>query len=87
MDVYSDPCSDKNKKVYSGSAQGEFKIRYYSNRTSFSHEKYRHSITLYIYVWEVKDKEGIDPILKWEVIKNVENIGLPTKIACFAMRS
>ena len=34
---------------------------------SFSHEKY--STTLSSYVWEVKDKKGIEPILKWEVIK------------------
>ena len=51
------------------STQEEFKTRYYNHRTSFSHEKYRHSTTLSSYVWEVKDKKGIDPLLKWEVIK------------------
>ena len=66
VEVYSDPGNDRNKKVYFGSTQGEFKTRYYNHRTSFSHEKYRHSTTLSSYVWEVK---GIDPVLKWEVIK------------------
>ena len=69
VEVYSDPGNDRNKKVYFGSTQGEFKTRYYNHKTSFSHEKYRHSTTLSSYVWEVKDKKGIDPILKWEVIK------------------
>ena len=41
----------------------------YNHRTSFAHEKYRHSTTLSNYVWEIKDKKGIDPILKWKVRK------------------
>ena len=69
VEVYSDSGNDINKKVYFGSTQGEFKARYYNHKTSFSNEKYRHSTTLSRYVWEVKDKKGIDPILKWEVIK------------------
>ena len=69
VEVYRDPGNDRNKKVYFGSTQGEFKTRYYNHKTSFSNEKYRHSTMLSCYVWEVKDKKGIDPILKWEVIK------------------
>ena len=45
------------------------KTRYYNHKTSFSHEKYRHSTTLSSYVWELKDNKGIEPIMKWEVIK------------------
>ena len=69
VEVYSYPSNDRNKKVYFRSIQGEFKARYYNHKTSFSQEKYMHSTTLSSYVWEVKDKKGIDPILKWEVIK------------------
>ena len=69
VEVYSEPGNDRNKKLYFGSTQEEFKARYYNHKTSFSHEKYRHSTTLSSYVWGVKDKKGIDPILKWEVIK------------------
>ena len=69
VEVYSDPGDDRNKKIYFGSTQGELKTRYYNHRTSFSHEKYKHNTTLSSYVWEVKHKNGIDPILKWEVIK------------------
>ena len=57
------------KRYIWGRPQGDFKTRCYNHKTSFSHEKYRHSTTLSSYVWEVKDKKGIDPILKWEVIK------------------
>ena len=57
----------KIKKVYFGSTQGAFKLRYYNHRTSFSHEKYRHGTSLSNHVWE--NKKGIDPILKWEIVK------------------
>ena len=73
VEVYSEPGKDRNKKVYFGSTQEEFKARYDNHKTSFSHEKYRHSTTLSSYVWEVKDEKGIDPILKWEVIKKCRN--------------
>ena len=63
VEVYSNPGNDRNKKVYFGSTQGEFKTRYYNHKTSFSHQKYRHS------TYKKINKKGIDPILKWEVIK------------------
>ena len=46
VEVYSDPNNKRNKKIYFGSTQGEFKTRYYNHKTSFSHKKYRHSTTL-----------------------------------------
>ena len=30
---------------------------------------YIYSTTLSSYVWELKDNKGVDPIMKWEVIK------------------
>ena len=69
VEVYSDPNNKRNKKIYFGSTQGDFKTSYYNHKTSFSQEKYRHSTTLSSYVWELKDNKGIDPIMKWEVIK------------------
>ena len=69
VEVYSDPNNKRNKKIYFGSTQGDFKTRYYNHKTSFSHEKYRHSTMLSSYVWELKANKGIDPIMKWEVIK------------------
>ena len=64
VEVYSDSSNKRNKKIYFGSTQGDFKTRYYNHKTSFSHEKYRHSTTLSSYVWELKDNKGIDPIMK-----------------------
>ena len=69
VEVYSDSNNKGNKKIYFGSTQGDFKTRYYNHRTSFSHEKYRYSTALSSYVWELKEKQGVDPIMKWEVIK------------------
>ena len=43
--------------------------KYYDHKSSFAHEIYRHKTTLSNYVWEVKNKFGIDPILKWEIVK------------------
>ena len=31
--------------------------------------QYRHSTALSSYVWELKENKGVDPIMKWEVIK------------------
>ena len=86
MEVYSDPNNKRNKKIYFGSTQGDFKTRYYNHKTSFSHDKYRHSTTLSSYVWELKDNKGIDIIMKWEVLRNAVNIGLGIEVVCFAWR-
>ena len=69
VEVYSDSNNKRNKKIYFGSTQGDFKTRYYNHKTSFSHEKYRHSTALSSYVWELKDNKGVDHIMKSEVIK------------------
>ena len=34
-------------------------------KSSFEHEIYRHKSSLSNYVWEVKNKSDIDPMLKW----------------------
>ena len=66
MEVYSgEPCSSKDKKVYFGFIQREFKLRYYNHRTNFSHEKYRHSTSLSNHVWEIKNKKGIERCRKY----------------------
>ena len=69
VEVYSDSNNKRNEKIYFGSTQGDFKTRYYNHKTSFSHEKYRHCTALSSYVWELKENTGVDPIIKWEVIK------------------
>ena len=69
VEVYSDSNNKRDKKIYFGSTQGDFKTRYYNHRTSFSHKRYRYSTALSSYVWEIKEKMGVDPIMKWEVIK------------------
>ena len=39
-------------------------VRYYDHKSSFTHEIYKHKTSLSNYLWEVKNKFGIDPILK-----------------------
>ena len=42
---------------------------YYNHQSSFAYEIYRHKTSLSNYVWQVKNKFGIDLILKWEIVK------------------
>ena len=49
--------------------QGPFKQRYDDHKSSFKHEIYKNKTSLSNYVWEVKSKFGIDPILKWGIMK------------------
>ena len=85
VEVYSDPNNKRNKKIYFESTQGDFKTRYYNHKTSFSDDKYRHSTTLSSSVWELKDNEGIDPMIKWEVIKKCRKYRAGD-VVCFAWR-
>ena len=59
VEVYTDSNNKRDKKIYFGSTQGDFKTRYYNHRTSFSHERYRYSTALSSYVWEIKEKIGV----------------------------
>ena len=36
--------------------------------------RHKNNTNLLKYIWEIKTMLGIDPILKWEIIKNVVNI-------------
>ena len=56
VEVYTDSNNKRDKKIYFGSTQEDFKTRYYNHRTSFSHERYRYSTALSSYVWEIKEK-------------------------------
>ena len=53
--------------MYVGSTHNPFKQRYYDHKSSFVHEIYRHKTSLSNYVWEVKNKFGIDLISKLEI--------------------
>ena len=65
-----------------GSTQGALK----KDRSSFAHDIYGHRTSLSNYVLEIKKKQGIDSILKWEIIKNVENICLVIDIVSYVWR-
>ena len=41
---------------------------------------------LFFYVWEIKKKPGIDPILKRKIIKNSVNISVVINIASYVSR-
>ena len=67
------PSSDSNNKndnkVHVVLTQGTFIQIHYDHKSSFAHDIYRHKTSLSNYVWGVKSKFGIDPILKWEIEK------------------
>ena len=63
--------SVNSDKVYLGTAEGEFKERYFNHNKSFRHRSYANETTLSKYVWEIKDKCNEMPSLKWSVVKSV----------------
>ena len=61
-----------------------FPKRYYNHRSGFTLKIYRYRNSLSNCVWEIKKKQGIDPILKWEITKkNAENIRLMIDIVSY----
>ena len=70
-------CRDKVRCPLEGKCKQEcvvYKVEVYTDSNNkrdkkISHERYRYSTALSSYVWEIKEKMGVDPIMKWEVIK------------------
>ena len=60
--------NNNNGKKFIWDLPEELKKRYYNHRSSFAHEIFRHKASLSKYVWEIKEKQGIDPILELEII-------------------
>ena len=58
-------------KVYLGTAEGEFKKRFYNHKKSFKNRGYASDTSLSKYIWEMKDKHNETPTLKWSIIKSV----------------
>ena len=46
---------DKPNKVYLGTAEGDFKKRFYNHRKSFNNEGSANDTTLSKYIWELKE--------------------------------
>ena len=58
-------------KVYLGTAESDFKQRFYNHRMSFNNEGHSTDTKFSKYVWEIKKKLRIMPSLKWSIIKSV----------------
>ena len=71
--IYKCVASVPNKpdKVYIGLTEGEWKKRHSQHKTSFKYKKLAKSTALSTYFWETKEKEKIDPILTWSILKSV----------------
>ena len=59
------------RKVYLGTAEGNFKQRYYNHKKSFRNWKYANETSLSKCIWEMKDKHNISPNLMWCIVKSV----------------
>ena len=59
------------RKVYLGTAEGDFKQRYYNHKKSFRNRKYATETSLSKHIWEMKDKHNISPNLMWCIVKSV----------------
>ena len=66
-------------KVYLGTAEGDFKIKYYNHISSFKNETQMNKSTLAKYVWEQRQRHNITPPLKWYIVKSVPSYSNITK--------
>ena len=71
--IYKCVASVQNKpdKVYIGLTEGEWKKRHSGHKTTFKYKKNAKNTALSNYVWETREKEKTDPILKWSILKSV----------------
>ena len=56
------------RKVYLGTAEGDFKQQFYNPKKSFRNLKYANLKSLSKYIWEMKDKPNISPNLMWCIV-------------------
>ena len=65
--------TDFPNKVYLGTAQGEFKKRFYSHNMSFKNESNKNDTILSKYIWDLKlvTQHNVTPTLKWHIVKSV----------------
>ena len=57
------------RKVYLGTAEGNFKQRYYNHKKSFRNWKNANETSLSKCIREMKDKHNINPNLMWCIVK------------------
>ena len=62
---------DKPNKVYLGTAEGDFKKRFYNHRKSFNNEGSANDTTLSKYIWELKETSNSSPTLVRSIAKKV----------------
>ena len=58
-------------KVYLGTAEGDFKKRYYNHTKSFCIKRYINETSLSKHIWEIKEKHQENSSLKWSIVKRV----------------
>ena len=63
--------SNKPNKVYLGTAESDFKKRFYNHRKSFNNEGSANDTTLSKYIWELKETSNSSSALIWSIAKKV----------------
>ena len=58
-------------RAYLGTAEGEFKTRFYNHKKSFKNNLYKNETTLAKYIWDLKLKHNVTPTLQWYIVKSV----------------
>ena len=62
--------TNDEKKFYLGVAKTPFKEHFGNHTLDFKHSKYRNSIELSKYIWELKDA-NIPPVIEWSIVTKV----------------
>ena len=79
---------DKPNKVYLGTAEGDFKKRFYNHRKSFNNEGSANDTTLSKYIWELKETSNSSPTLVCLLPKRYRLILIyPRSVYCVFMKN
>ena len=57
--------------IYLGTAECDFKKRFYNHRKSFNNEASANDTTLSKYIWELKETLNLSPILVWSIAEKL----------------
>ena len=60
-----------SKQVYLGVVEGNQRQRFYNHKKSIKNKNYRNDTTLSSYLWNLREKHNVFPMLTWSAVKSV----------------
>ena len=60
-----------SKQVYLGVVEADQRQRFYNHKKSIKNKSYRNDTTLSSYLWNLREKHNVFPMLTWSAVKSV----------------